>query len=165
MKTVLLSYLFVAAGGALGAMARFALNVFMQRDTPFPWGTLAANLLGCLAMGIIAYLVAASSWFNEAGVIPDQYRLLFAVGFCGSFPTLSGRAVRLVFLHGRDDGGRFCLLLPGVHRHAGAGAASRRLTPSSRIVMIRSSHSPCSGFISTERRQVTVSVVASISGA
>ena len=95
MKTVLLSYLFVAVGGGLGAMARFALNVFLQRDTAFPWGTLAANLLGCLVMGVIAYLVAASAWFNEAGIIPDQYRLLFAIGFCGSFTTLSALVMEL----------------------------------------------------------------------
>jgi CrcB protein len=95
LKVVALSYLFVAVGGGLGAMARFALNVFLQRDTVFPWGTLAANLLGCLAMGIIAYLVAASSWFNEAGIIPDQYRLLFAIGFCGSFTTLSALVMEL----------------------------------------------------------------------
>jgi CrcB protein len=95
LKTVALSYLFVAVGGGLGAMARFALNVFLQRDTAFPWGTLAANLLGCLVMGVIAYLVVASSWFNEAGIIPDQYRLLFAIGFCGSFTTLSALVMEL----------------------------------------------------------------------
>lgn len=95
MKTIALSYLFVAVGGALGAMARFALNVVLQRDTPFPWGTMAANLLGCLAMGVIAYLVATSSWFNETGLVPDQYRLLFAVGFCGSFTTLSALVMEL----------------------------------------------------------------------
>lgn len=95
MKIVALSYLFVAIGGGMGAMARFALNVFLQRDTVFPWGTLAANLLGCLAMGMIAYLVAVSSWFNEAGIIPDQYRLLFAIGFCGSFTTLSALVMEL----------------------------------------------------------------------
>lgn len=89
MKTILLSYLFVAIGGALGAMARFGLNVFLQRDVEFPWGTLASNLVGCLVLGVIVQLVAFSTWFNEAGVIPDQYRLLFAVGFCGSFTTLS----------------------------------------------------------------------------
>jgi CrcB protein len=89
MRIVLYSYLFVAAGGALGAMARFALNVFLQRDVEFPWGTFAANLLGCLAMGIVAQLIASTAWFNAAGIIPDQYRLLFAVGFCGSFTTLS----------------------------------------------------------------------------
>jgi len=95
LKIVALSYLFVAVGGGMGAMARFALNVFLQRDTVFPWGTLAANLLGCLAMGMIAYLVAVSSWFNEAGIIPDQYRLLFAIGFCGSFTTLSALVMEL----------------------------------------------------------------------
>ncbi len=95
MKVVALSYLFVAIGGALGAMARFGLNVFLQRDIAFPWGTLSANLLGCLAMGVIAQLVASTAWFNEAGIIPDQYRLLFAIGFCGSFTTLSALVLEM----------------------------------------------------------------------
>lgn len=76
-------------------MARFGLNVLLQRDIAFPWGTLAANLFGCLLMGIIAQLVATSAWFNDAGVIPDQYRLLFAIGFCGSFTTLSALVMEL----------------------------------------------------------------------
>ena len=89
MRAVLWSYCFVAIGGALGAMARFALNVSLQRDVEFPWGTLTSNLLGCLVIGVIAQLIASTSWFNSAGIIPDQYRLLFAIGFCGSFTTLS----------------------------------------------------------------------------
>ena len=95
MRVVLWSYGFVALGGALGAMARFALNVLLQRDIAFPWGTLGANLLGCLLMGIIAQLVATAAWFNDAGVIPDQYRLLFAIGFCGSFTTLSALVMEM----------------------------------------------------------------------
>jgi CrcB protein len=95
MKIVALSYLFVAIGGAFGAMARFGLNVFLQRDVAFPWGTLSANLLGCLVMGVIAQLVASTAWFNEAGIIPDQYRLLFAIGFCGSFTTLSALVLEM----------------------------------------------------------------------
>ena len=95
MRVVLWSYTFVAFGGALGAMARFGLNVFLQRDIAFPWGTLSANLLGCLAMGVIAQFVASAAWFNEAGFIPDQYRLLFAIGFCGSFTTLSALVMEL----------------------------------------------------------------------
>jgi CrcB protein len=89
------SYLFVAAGGAAGAMARFGLNVFLQRDVEFPWGTLTANLLGCLVIGVIAQLITSTAWFNDAGIIPDQYRLLFAVGFCGSFTTLSTMILEL----------------------------------------------------------------------
>lgn len=91
---MLYSYLFVAAGGAVGAMARFALNSSFQRGVgdpgiEYPTATLMANLLGCLAMGVIAQLIASTSWFNASGIVPDQYRLLFAVGFCGSFTTLS----------------------------------------------------------------------------
>ncbi len=103
MKTVLLSYLFVALGGALGAMARLTLNFALQRDIDFPWGTLAANLAGCFLMGIVAHLVATSAWFNEAGIIPDQYRLLFAVGFLGSFTTLSTLVLEMHSLIERHD--------------------------------------------------------------
>ena len=95
MRLVLYSYLFVALGGALGAMARFGLNVFLQRDVEFPWGTLSANLIGCFVMGLVAQLIASTAWFNDAGIIPDQYRLLFAVGFCGSFTTLSSMVLEL----------------------------------------------------------------------
>jgi CrcB protein len=93
----------VAVGGALGAMARFALNVLLQRDIAFPWGTLSANLLGCLAIGVIAQLVATSAWFNDAGIVPDQYRLLFAIGFCGSFTTLSALVMELHTMLQRNE--------------------------------------------------------------
>jgi len=103
MKTLLLSYLFVALGGALGAVARFSLNVVLQRDVEYPWGTLTANLLGCFLMGVLAHLVAHSAWFNTSGVIPDQYRLLFAVGFCGSFTTLSTLVLELHTLTDKSE--------------------------------------------------------------
>ena len=103
MKVVFLSYVFVAIGGALGAMARFGMNVLLQRDTVFPWGTLSANLLGCLVMGAVAHLVATSVWFNEAGIVPDQYRLLFAIGFCGSFTTLSALVMEVHTMLARSE--------------------------------------------------------------
>ena len=103
MRIIALSYFFVAVGGALGAMARFGLNVFLQRDISVPWGTLSANLVGCLAMGIIAQLVATSAWFNDAGIVPDQYRLLFAIGFCGSFTTLSALVMELHTMLQRNE--------------------------------------------------------------
>lgn len=103
MSTIALSYLFVAIGGAIGAMARYALNVSLQSSHDFPWGTLSANLVGCLVMGVIAQLVAHSAWFNESGLIPDQYRLLFAVGFCGSFTTLSALVLELNTLLERNE--------------------------------------------------------------
>lgn len=95
MSVALYSYLFVAVGGALGAVARFGFNVLLQRDGSIVLGTLAANLLGCFVMGIVAQLIAGTTWFNDAGIVPDQYRLLFAVGFCGSFTTLSSLILEL----------------------------------------------------------------------
>lgn len=103
MHLVFYSYLFVAAGGAVGAMARFALNVFLQRDTNYPWGTLTANLLGCLVMGIIAQLISSTNWFNDAGIIPDQYRIIFAIGFCGSFTTLSSLVLEINTMLQRNE--------------------------------------------------------------
>lgn len=103
MQTVALSYLFVAIGGAVGAMARYALNVSLQSSHEFPWGTLSANLLGCLAMGAVMQFVAHSTWFNESGLIPDQYRLLFAIGFCGSFTTLSALVMEVNTLMQRSE--------------------------------------------------------------
>ena len=103
MHVTLYSYLFVAAGGAIGAMSRFGVNVLLQRDVNFPWGTFASNLLGCLLMGVIAQLIASTAWFNDAGIIPEQYRLLFAVGFCGSFTTLSSVMLELNALLQKND--------------------------------------------------------------
>lgn len=81
------------------ARAKFSL----QRETELPWGTFASNLLGCLVMGAIAQLIASTAWFNDAGVIPDQYRLLFAVGFCGSFTTLSAMVLELNAMMQRNE--------------------------------------------------------------
>ena len=103
MRSMLTAYFIVAFGGALGAMARFGLNTLLQRDTSYPWGTLTSNLLGCLAMGVVANLVANSNWFNAATVVPDQYRLLIAVGFCGSFTTLSSLVLELNTLLQRGE--------------------------------------------------------------
>ena len=84
-------------------MARYALHLGLQRGGSFPWGTLTANLLGCLIMGAVAQLVASSEWFNNAGLIPEQHRLLFAVGFCGSFTTLSAVMLELHTMVQRNE--------------------------------------------------------------
>ena len=103
MPNFLWSYVTVAIGGALGAVARFGMTgLFYKSNIGIPAGTLASNLLGCLVMGIVAELVATSSWFNEAGFFPDHYRLLFAVGFCGSFTTLSALIFELNDMMQRD---------------------------------------------------------------
>ncbi|MGZ9114160.1 MAG: CrcB family protein, partial [Brevundimonas sp.] len=49
--------LIVAAGGALGALARYGVGVWAARLFPtavWPWGTLAVNVVGGLLMGLLA---------------------------------------------------------------------------------------------------------------
>lgn len=103
MTGALYSYLFVALGGAIGAMARYGLNGWLQRGSEMPWGTLAANLLGCLAMGVIAQVISSTTWLADAAILPEHYRLLFAVGFCGSFTTLSALVLEINGLLQRNE--------------------------------------------------------------
>ena len=48
--------LLIAAGGALGAVARYGVGVWAVRLFPaaqWPWGTLAVNVFGGLLMGLL----------------------------------------------------------------------------------------------------------------
>lgn len=95
------AFLFVAAGGALGAVARFALTLVLLRHGPaLPLGTLLSNLLGCLVMGFVLQWFAESDWLAGTAVANEHYRLLFAVGFCGSFTTLSALVYEMATLAG-----------------------------------------------------------------
>lgn len=78
------NYFLVMAGGALGAAARFGLgNALAQRlGSGFPWSTLAVNILGCFAMGLLA------AWLARGGG-NEGLRLLLGVGMLGGFTTFS----------------------------------------------------------------------------
>jgi fluoride exporter len=84
----------VFVGGGLGASARFAVNqlALAWLGTGFPWGTMAINVAGSLAIGLAAGLFGTI----EAGM---GMRLLLVTGFLGGFTTFSAfslEAVRLV---------------------------------------------------------------------
>jgi len=56
----------------------------MQRISfEWPLGTMAANVLGCLFIGIITELSA------RGGAVSPEVRLALATGFCGGFTTMS----------------------------------------------------------------------------
>jgi len=84
-----LIWIVIAAGGALGAVARHAVNhAIHARYGPFPFGTLAVNVLGCLAIGVLAgALAAARVQIGEAG------RTFLIVGLLGGFTTFSSFGV------------------------------------------------------------------------
>lgn len=77
-------WVYVAVGGAAGAVARYGLGGWIQDRTGFgfPWGTLVVNVLGCLLLGFaIRYL--------EAVRLPAELRALVGVGVLGAFTTFS----------------------------------------------------------------------------
>jgi len=75
--------LLVAAGGAVGTLARWGLGVALPSGPPgFPWTTLGVNLGGALLLGGLVVAVA------RAG-LPAWVRPLFGTGLLGGFTTFS----------------------------------------------------------------------------
>lgn len=80
-------FLLVAAGGAIGSMARYGLGVLAGRAAPnagWPVGTLAANVIGGLLMGLLVGWLAF-----RGGAQQEAVRLFAAVGVLGGFTTFS----------------------------------------------------------------------------
>ncbi|SDK83043.1 CrcB protein [Catalinimonas alkaloidigena] len=100
--------LWVGVGGFFGSMARYGISLYAQRWWPgfFPWGTLLANVLGCLLIGVFLVLAARQQW-----ELPTK--LLLATGFCGGFTTFSTFSYESLLLlrEGRPGG---ALLYMGV---------------------------------------------------
>jgi len=81
----MVAWAWVASGGALGAVARFALAEAMgsAREGAFPWATLFVNVLGCAAIGALLGLGEVRHWLSETS------RWFLVSGFLGSFTTFS----------------------------------------------------------------------------
>ena len=86
---------FVAAGGAIGAVARYLLQQWIPSDT-MPWGTMAANLVGSFLLGAMFGAIAAGSVLSEETV------LLLGTGVLGAFTTMSTFAVDAIRI-GNDN--------------------------------------------------------------
>jgi len=83
--------LLVMAGGALGSGARYGVGraALAAFGPGYPWGTLAVNLLGGFAMGLLAGLVSRLAFAEE-------WRLLLGVGLLGGFTTFSAFSLDMV---------------------------------------------------------------------
>jgi len=79
--------LFLAGiGGFVGSVLRYSVSGFVQelsRSLTFPYGTLAVNLLGCLAIGLLSQLA------ETRGVFTVETRTLLFIGVLGGFTTFS----------------------------------------------------------------------------
>jgi len=75
----------VGVGGALGALARYGLDLFIERrsDSVFPWSTFVINVSGCLAIGVV---VAA---LVDRHHVPAWIRVGLVVGVLGGYTTFS----------------------------------------------------------------------------
>lgn len=88
----------VAAGGAVGALARYQLGRLVtfelgkEATSAFPWATLIVNLTGCLAMGLLF------GWFIRQGATNESIRLLLGVGILGGFTTFSTFSLEMLLL-------------------------------------------------------------------
>jgi CrcB protein len=76
--------LLFAAGGA-GTLLRYALSIAVQARTgvAFPWGTVAVNVIGCLAAGFLARAL------EERAVLAPELRIVVFIGLLGGFTTFS----------------------------------------------------------------------------
>jgi CrcB protein len=95
--------LWIAIGGGIGSVLRYALSTWTQRATgagPFPAGTLLVNVLGCFAMG------ALCAEFAGPGRVREETRLFLLVGLLGGFTTFSTFAWDTFGLMDGGDRGR-----------------------------------------------------------
>jgi len=81
----LLRLTLIAIFGAIGTLARYGLQGFVQVRAAgtFPYGTLLINLSGCFLLGLIGQFT-----LNRL-VIPADWRVAIAVGFFGGYTTFS----------------------------------------------------------------------------
>lgn len=87
----------VALGGALGALARYGVNIGSARllGLNFPYGTLTVNIIGCFAMG----LLTASFAMKEP--LDPSFKLFLTTGILGGFTTFSAFSFETVMLYER----------------------------------------------------------------
>ncbi|WP_313691786.1 fluoride efflux transporter FluC [Halorarum halobium] len=98
----------VAAGGAVGALLRYGVDVAVGG----PAGTLLVNVLGSFALGLIT-----------VALLPDRVRLFAATGLCSSFTTYSTFAVDASAL-----GGTAGVVYVGLTYGLGVAAAAAGVT-------------------------------------
>jgi CrcB protein len=89
----------IAAGGALGAVARHFLShrVALLAGNNFPWGTMSVNILGSFLMGMMITLFARKFSLSQ------EAQAFLTVGLLGGFTTFSAFSMETVLLIERNE--------------------------------------------------------------
>lgn len=85
--------LLIGTGGFIGSVLRYVITQSVHNKflSAFPYGTLAVNILGCFAIGMIFSLA-------EKGNLPHEWRLFLVTGICGGFTTFSAFSIETLSL-------------------------------------------------------------------
>ena len=104
----MLTVLAICLGASLGALARWGLGLWLTPGGVFPWGTLAANLIGGYLIGV------AIAAFQAMPELDPVWRLLLITGFLGGLTTFSSFSAEVVefLMTGRYG---LALLTAGLH--------------------------------------------------
>ncbi len=88
--------LYIGLAGAIGSVSRYWIGLLVGNSvgakTALPVATLAVNILGSLAMGLLIAI------FTARGEMDSRLRLALTVGFLGGFTTYSSFALETVGL-------------------------------------------------------------------
>ena len=91
--------LYIAAGGALGAVSRWGVNMGLSSlfKQPFPYGIMTINIIGSFLMGLCV------AYFLKNATLSNEIKMFLTVGFLGSFTTFSTFSMDAVNLFSRCD--------------------------------------------------------------
>ena len=89
----------VAAGGAIGSVARYLVGIGSGKlfGVNFPWGTLIINVTGSFLIGLFVGLFA-TKWN-----LPQAVRIFLTVGICGGYTTFSTFSLDSFYLMERGE--------------------------------------------------------------
>ena len=92
----MLTYLWIALGGALGSVGRYACSSAAAHafGETFPWGTLIVNVTGSFVIGAFATL----SGPDGRWLLPPDARLFVTIGICGGYTTFSSFSLQTLNL-------------------------------------------------------------------
>jgi CrcB protein len=96
VKNSMVSYIWIALGGAIGTAGRYWLSGVIARSfgETFPWGTLIINVTGSFVIGFFAALTGPDGRL----FVSSNARQFVMVGMCGGYTTFSSFSLQTLNL-------------------------------------------------------------------